>query len=231
MGGMEPYRAHPGLDRPDRAAPGAGPGRVRQPGAYHSGVLRHVDRGDPLVHPLVFLVVDNLRFRLAHRGHLLCLTGGIEAGGPGVPVGGHQARNTDRRARGDSARPSGQDPSARLSNGFASQSCPASRAAAPTVPPREPQRSTNPAVTRQQPQPAQTRPGPDFHAARPSAGCNELSPRLQGRAERAARLAARVVLPTLPRTSIGCESREPGPTGGRDAPAESLTVTGPAAPP
>ena len=42
---------------------------------------------------------------------------GITAGCPGVPVGGHQARNTDRRARGNSARPSGQDPSARLKTG------------------------------------------------------------------------------------------------------------------
>jgi len=33
-------------------------------------------------------------------------TGGL----PGGPVGGHQARNTDRRARGNNARPSGQRP-------------------------------------------------------------------------------------------------------------------------
>ena len=39
------------------------------------------------------------------------------------------ARNTDRRARGNRARPSGQDPSARLGNGLAAQSGPASRAA------------------------------------------------------------------------------------------------------
>jgi hypothetical protein len=54
-------RAHPGLDRPDRALPGAGPGRVRHAGARHPGVLRHVGRAGPVMNPLVFLVVDNLR--------------------------------------------------------------------------------------------------------------------------------------------------------------------------
>jgi len=54
---------------------------------------------------------------------------GITAGCPGVPVGGRKARNTDRRAQGNRARPSGQDPSARLRNGFASQEAPTSRAA------------------------------------------------------------------------------------------------------
>ena len=53
-----------------------------------------------------FLVAGNLRFRLAHRGHLPCLTGGIEAGDPGVPVGGHQARNTIAAAYGV---PAGKD--------------------------------------------------------------------------------------------------------------------------
>src|ERR1700683_2097264 len=37
------------------------------------------------------------------------------------------------------------------------------------------------AATRQQPQPAKTRTIGDFHAARPSTGCNGLSLRLQGR--------------------------------------------------
>src|ERR1700683_1066349 len=37
------------------------------------------------------------------------------------------------------------------------------------------------AATRQQPQPAKTRTTGDFHAARPSTGCNGLSIRLQGR--------------------------------------------------
>ena len=35
---------------------------------------------------------------------------GEPAGCPGAPVGGHQARNTDRRARGNSVRPSGRGP-------------------------------------------------------------------------------------------------------------------------
>jgi hypothetical protein len=42
-----------------------------------------LNRGNPLMDPLVFLIVDNLRFHLRHRGHLLGLTGGIEAGCPG----------------------------------------------------------------------------------------------------------------------------------------------------
>ena len=78
------------------------------------------------------------------------------------------ARNTDRRARGNSARPSGQDPSARLANGIASQEHPASRAARTTLPPRHLQRDANPGLARQRPQPAATRTVPDFHATRPS---------------------------------------------------------------
>jgi hypothetical protein len=53
---------------------------VRGAGVHHLGVLHHVDRSHPLIHPLVFLIVDNLRPRVARRGHLLCLTGGTEAG-------------------------------------------------------------------------------------------------------------------------------------------------------
>ena len=161
--------AHPRLDRPHHAAPGTGTGRVRGAGAHHARVLRHVNRRHPLMHPLVLLVIDNLRFRLAHRSHLLCLTCGITAGCPGVPVGGHQARNTDRRAQGNSARPSGQDPSARLIDGFASQGAPASRAA--RTKPSHPHARTaaqTPAETRQRPPPPATRTDPDFHATRPS---------------------------------------------------------------
>ena len=44
-----------------------------QPDAHHPRRLGHVDRGHPLEHPLVLLVLDNLRFRLAHRGHLRIL--------------------------------------------------------------------------------------------------------------------------------------------------------------
>src|SRR3984885_8057568 len=105
--------------------------------------------------PLVFLIVDNLRS--AHRG-LLCFESWDNGGLPGGPVGGHQARNTDRRARGNSARPSGQDPSARLINGFASQGGPASRAARP--PPATPHAcaaAQTSATARQRPQPAITR--------------------------------------------------------------------------
>jgi hypothetical protein len=82
--------------------------------------------------PLVLLVVDYLRS--AHRGHLLVLACGITASCPGVTVGGHQARNTDRRAQGNNARPSGHDPSATLRCGFTFQEEPASRAARPHCP-------------------------------------------------------------------------------------------------
>jgi hypothetical protein len=82
---------HPGLHRPDGALPGAGPGRVRGAGAHHPGVLGHVDRGHPLVDPLVLFVVDHLRFHLCHRSHLLCLSRWAEpAGCPGAPVGGNK---------------------------------------------------------------------------------------------------------------------------------------------
>jgi len=64
-----------------------------------------------------------------------------------------------------------------------------------------------------------------------SFGCEEFLHNHQGRAERAVRLAARVVLNALTRTGIGCES-EAGPgLRARDAPAGNLAVTGPAAPP
>ena len=76
---------HPRRDRLHRAAPGTGPGRMRGPGAHHPGILRHVDRGHPLMHPLVLLIVDHLRS--AHRG-LLCLTCRDSSGLPGGPVGG-----------------------------------------------------------------------------------------------------------------------------------------------
>jgi hypothetical protein len=155
-------RAHPRLHRPHRAAPGPRPRRVRQPGAHHPGVLRHVHRGDPLMHPLVFLIIDNLRS--AHRG-LLSLTRRDNRGLPGGPVGGHQARNTDRRAQGNSARPSGQDPSARLLDGFASQSEPASRAARPTLPPAPPSAQRKPQPrSRSNPSPPRPAPARDFHA-------------------------------------------------------------------
>ena len=88
---------------------------------------------------------------------------GIPAGCPGVPVGGRSGRNTDRRARGNRARPSGQDPSARLRNGFASQEAPASRAAR-THPatPRARTAAPTPARRRQRPQPETTCTGQRF---------------------------------------------------------------------
>ena len=63
------------------------------------------------------------RLGLGHNGEL-----------PGGPVGGHQARNTDRRARGKTAQPSGHDPSAELRSGFAFQEKPALREARPHCP-------------------------------------------------------------------------------------------------
>ena len=76
---------------------------------------------------------------------------------------GAQARNTDRRAQGNRARPSGQDPSARLRNGFASQEAPASRAAR-THPatPRARTAAPTPAKRRQRPQPETTCTGQRF---------------------------------------------------------------------
>ena len=106
-------RGHPRLHRPDGALPGAGPGRVRHPGAYHPGVLGHVDRGHPLIDPLVLLVVDHLRSHLCHRSHLLCLSRWVnQRAARGPRSAGNKARNTDRRAQGNSVRPSGQGPSA-----------------------------------------------------------------------------------------------------------------------
>ena len=45
----------PGPDRPHGGPPGVRPGRARSAGTHHPGVLGHVDRGDPLMDPLVFL--------------------------------------------------------------------------------------------------------------------------------------------------------------------------------
>jgi hypothetical protein len=93
------------------------------------------------------------------------------------------ARNTDRRAQGNTARLSGQDPSARLGNGFASQSEPTSRAARthPRTPrPRRPtpQRGSNPGPR----PPAAVR---DFHAlATIPPGCNGLEDRWRSPARR-----------------------------------------------
>jgi hypothetical protein len=90
------------------------------------------------------------------------------------------ARNTDRRAQGNTARPSGQDPSARLGNGFTSQSEPTSRAARthPRTPrPRRPtpQRGSNPRPRA----PAAVR---DFHTlATIPPGCNGLESMLASR--------------------------------------------------
>src|SRR5215469_14403446 len=64
----------------------------------------------------------------------------MAAGCPGATVGGYQPRNPDRRAQGNSRRPSGQGPGARLSNGFTAQGPPASRAAPTTLPPARPHR-------------------------------------------------------------------------------------------
>jgi len=52
---------------------------VRHAGAHHPGVLRHVDHGNPVVDPLVFLVVDNLRFHLVVLGLALIVIGSLAA--------------------------------------------------------------------------------------------------------------------------------------------------------
>ena len=86
----------------------------------------------------------------------------MTAGCPGVPVGGHQARNTDRRARSSKKRPSGQDPSAKLTDGFASQRQPASRAARTHPATRTPAAQHDPAAARQQPSPPRPAPARIF---------------------------------------------------------------------
>ena len=68
---------------------------------------------------------------------------GEPAGCPGAPVGGHQARNTDRRARGNSVRPSGRGPQR---SGLWTGSYPKDRRRheqpAPTLPPARPHART-----------------------------------------------------------------------------------------
>jgi hypothetical protein len=63
-------------------------------------------------------------------------------------------------------RPSGHDPSAELRSGFTFQEEPASRAARPSLP--HPARRHEPGPDAAAAQPAPTRTGPHFHAARPS---------------------------------------------------------------
>jgi hypothetical protein len=89
---------------------------------------------------------------------------GEPAGCPGAPVGGHQARNTDRRARGNSARPSGQGPQR---SGLWTGSYPKVRRRheqpafnSPTRTPVRPHERQPP----QRQQPAATRTAPNFHA-------------------------------------------------------------------
>jgi len=62
------HRVHGGRHLPYRAVPGAGPRRVRRASAHHPRRLGHIDRGYPLKHPLVLLILDHLR--LAHHGLL-----------------------------------------------------------------------------------------------------------------------------------------------------------------
>ena len=65
----------------------------------------------------------------------------MAAGCLGAMVGGHQARNPDRRTQGNSRRPSGQGPGAGLSKGLAAQGPPASTSSPPpTLPPAPPHR-------------------------------------------------------------------------------------------
>ena len=89
------------------------------------------------------------------------------------------ARNTDRRAQGNRARPSGQDPSARLGNGLAAQSGPTSRAARTHPRTPRPRRNQDPshnaAAT-----PARDHPQRSgiFTPWRPSPGCDGLGRRI-----------------------------------------------------
>jgi hypothetical protein len=142
------------------------------------------------------------------------------------PLRGRYSSCATWRSRGNSARPSGQDPSARLSNGFASQSCPASRAARPYRPtPRALSPVRTPAVTRQQPQPAQTRTAPDFHAARPPTGCNELTGKLSA-------VNGSISLTVFPAVGLaGLSGREPVAEGDGECVQGRLPPYGPSCPP
>jgi hypothetical protein len=89
---------------------------------------------------------------------------GEPAGCPGAPAGGHQARNTDRRARGNSVRPSGRGPQR---SGLWTGSYPKDRRRheqpAPTLPPARPHaRTPAPTATtpRQRPHPPRPAPWP-----------------------------------------------------------------------
>ena len=55
-------RRHGRLHHPHVHLAAARPVLIRHPGAHHPGRLRHVDGGDPLVHPLILLVLDLPRF-------------------------------------------------------------------------------------------------------------------------------------------------------------------------
>jgi len=146
---------HPRLDRPHVAAPGAGPGRVRGAGAHHPGVLRHVDRGNPVMDPLVFLIVNHLRS--AHRG-LLCLVHGIRRA-----VRGSRSAGTRPGILTGVLKATVRDPQVRTpAPGWLTGSRPKNTRRhgqpAPTIPPARPHR-TNPSGTRQRP-PARRDPHP-----------------------------------------------------------------------
>ena len=108
---------------------------------------------------------------------------GEPAGCPGAPVGGHQARNTDRRARGNSVRPSGRGPQR---SGLWTGSYPKDRRRheqpAPTLPPERPHARTparphartNGNYAAAATPPAATRTVAIFTLARPSPGCDGL---------------------------------------------------------
>jgi hypothetical protein len=92
------HRAH----LPDRRDPLARLGWVRHAGAHHPRRLGDIDRGDPL-HDLLVLVDLDLLARLLARWHRSSSSPHRVA--DGLPGGSVGYRNSDRRARGNSARP------------------------------------------------------------------------------------------------------------------------------
>src|SRR6266699_6370712 len=149
-------RAHSGPHRPHGAAPGTGPGRMRGTGAHHPRILRHIDRGDPLMDPLMLLIIDYLRS--AHRGHLLGLACGITASCPGVTVGGTRPGILTGVLKATMSDPQVTTPAPRYDPGSHSKKSRRHGQPTPTVPSRT--ATQPPARTRQQPQPAPTRTGP-----------------------------------------------------------------------
>ena len=90
----------------------------------------------------------------------------MDAGGTAIPVSRHQARNTDRRAQGNSARPSGQDPSSQVVYGFVHPRCADVTGSPPPLSPTSPG-GTNLGPDAAAAQPIATGTVKKIHAARP----------------------------------------------------------------